>query len=310
MSQRPGLSTANWRDLQLASGSARQLPPEHWPHRQHSKIVRASASWHIQHAGNGPAILLIHGTGSSTHTWAGVFEILARNYEVLAVDLPGHGYSSALPSGRMTLDGISMALAGLLKEVGFRPDIVVGHSAGAAVALRLVLQHLPAKTAVVGINAALRPFGGSLSGLFAPLAKSMTLVPFLPKIVAHRARNFDVVSRMLKSTGSELPKQSVERYQELLVREEHVAATLQMMADWDLRTMLDDIEPVAAKLHLMVADGDEAVPPDQTLAVGRRYPEVTVREVSRAGHLVNEERPELVAEFIAAALRKEMPNGS
>lgn len=298
-----------WRKQQPMNHERAGIPPCDWPNQQHSRIVSAGARWHVQRAGKGPAILLLHGTGSSAHTWDLVFKTLAESNDVLAVDLPGHGFSSALPTGRMRLDGVSTALADLLQVVNFKPDIIVGHSAGAAVALQLVLHDLSSPAAIVGINAALQPFGGGLSALFAPLARSMTLVPFLPKLIAHRARNIDVISRMLRSTGSDLPEQNVTRYQRLLVREQHVAATLQMMADWDLRTLLDDMEPLASRIYLMVGDCDEAVPPEQTIAVEKRYPDVTVSTMSGAGHLANEERPDLTAAYVAAVLQQESSSG-
>ena len=309
MNQRSIPATDVWRQQRPMNPERAGLPPVDWPNQQHSRIVSAGARWHVQRAGKGPAILLLHGTGSSTHTWDQVFKTLAEANDVLAVDLPGHGFSSALPSGRTRLDGISTALAGLLQAVDFKPDVIVGHSAGAAIALQLVLHDLTSPAAVVGINAALQPFGGTLAALFAPLARSMTLVPFLPKLIARRARNIDVIDRMLRSTGSDLPEQNVTRYQQLLIREQHVAATLQMMADWDLRTLLDDIEPLAAQTYLMVADGDEAVPPQQTTAVKKRYPDVTVKTMSGVGHLANEERPDLTAAYVAAVLRQERSGG-
>ena len=78
-----------------------------WPHSAHSRFVQAGGlRWHLQRfacqglpgAANPPVVLLIHGTGSATHSWRGLAPLLAQHAEVLSMDLPGHGFS-ALPLG-------------------------------------------------------------------------------------------------------------------------------------------------------------------------------------------------------------------
>ena len=50
-----------------------------WPNRTASRFVSAAGIvWHVQVAGEGPALLLLHGTGAATHSWAGVLPLLAR----------------------------------------------------------------------------------------------------------------------------------------------------------------------------------------------------------------------------------------
>jgi len=309
MNQRACSSPDIWSEANAQSDLAAQLPPANWPNREHSRIVDTGTRWHVQRAGSGPGILLLHGTGSSAHAWEGVFEGLAQTHDVLALDLPGHGFTSPLPSGRMHLDGISSALANLLRHIEFTPEIIVGHSAGAAIALHLSLHEIRQPVAVIGINAALQPFGGPLAGLFAPLAKTMTLLPLLPRVIAHRARDAAVVRRMLESTGSRLPAEKVDWYRQLLCRSGHVAATLRMMADWNLRTLLDEIGPIAARTHLVVATEDQAVPPSPAAMVKQRYPAVSVHQLDGLGHLANEERPELILDYIALVEQQEVTRG-
>lgn len=305
MNQRACSSSDIWGEGNAQYTRAAELPPATWPNREHSRIVDVGSRWHVQRSGTGPGILLVHGTGSSAHAWQGVFEGLSATHDVLALDLPGHGFSSPLPSGRMRLDGISSALAALLQHIEFKPEIIVGHSAGAAIALQMSLHELQQPAAVIGINAALQPFGGSLAGLFAPLAKTMTLLPLLPRVIAHRARDEAVVRRMLESTGSRLPAEKVDWYRQLLCRSGHVAATLRMMADWNLRTLLDEIGPIAAHTYLVVGTADQAVPPSQAAVVRQRYPALSVHELDGLGHLANEERPDLILNYIAAVERQE-----
>ena len=77
-------------------------------------------------------LLLIHGTAASTHTWRDLMPMLATSYDVVAMDLPGHAYTTLRPDGAMTLDALSASVASLTDAVGFKPDCLVAHSAGAA----------------------------------------------------------------------------------------------------------------------------------------------------------------------------------
>ena len=98
-----------------------------WPHHELSSFVYAAGlRWHVQSAGSGPAILLLHGTGASTHTWRDVLPLLAARHRVVAVDLPGHAFSDPLPAAQAGLDGMAAALGALLQQMAVQPFAIVG----------------------------------------------------------------------------------------------------------------------------------------------------------------------------------------
>lgn len=90
-------------------------------------------------AGEGPAILLIHGITSSGRTWDAVFEALAERHTVIAPDLPGHGASDK-PRGDYSLGAYATALRDLLVLLGIRSATLVGHSLGGGIAMTFVYQ--------------------------------------------------------------------------------------------------------------------------------------------------------------------------
>ncbi len=91
-------------------------------------------------AGEGDTLLLVHGFGGAASNWTAVAPALARQSRVLVPDLPGHGGSSALPGPPERLDPFAERLALLLEREGGAPAVVVGHSLGGVVALRLALR--------------------------------------------------------------------------------------------------------------------------------------------------------------------------
>ena len=84
-------------------------------------------------------LLLLHGTGAATHSWRDLAPLLARDFTIVAPDLPGHGFTQAPESDRLSLPAMARAVAALLKQLALAPELIVGHSAGVAIALRMVL---------------------------------------------------------------------------------------------------------------------------------------------------------------------------
>ncbi|MFN9031085.1 MAG: alpha/beta fold hydrolase BchO [Betaproteobacteria bacterium] len=278
---------------------------EDWPQRETSRFVVANGlRWHVQVAGQGPVLLLLHGTGASTHSWRGLMPLLARRFTVVAPDLPGHAFTDPLPSHRLSLPGMAHAVGALSRALGLSPDVVLGHSAGAAVLLRMVLDGLIAPRTVVSMNGALLPFAGWAGLFFAPMARLMTMTPMVATLFARRARDVGAVARLVASTGSVLDAHGLALYQRLLSSPGHVAGALDMMARWDLAPLARDLPRLATPLQLLVAECDATVDPGEARRVTRAVVGATVTVLSRLGHLAHEEAPERVLEAVLAALRK------
>jgi pimeloyl-ACP methyl ester carboxylesterase len=82
--------------------------------------------------GSGPSLLLVHGLGSCKEMWRPLIPRLAREREVVAVDMPGFGAS---PPGPRTVEGLAEALAEFASGLGFERPRVAGNSLGGGVAL-------------------------------------------------------------------------------------------------------------------------------------------------------------------------------
>src|SRR6266545_2733694 len=84
----------------------------------------------------GPSILLLHGLASSSHIWDLVAPRLAPRFRVVAYDQRGHGLSGK-PSSGYGFDRLVADAAAVIRSLGLRRPVVVGHSWGANVALQL-----------------------------------------------------------------------------------------------------------------------------------------------------------------------------
>lgn len=272
-----------------------------WPNRIASRFVPAGGIvWHVQVMGEGPAILLLHGTGAATHSWAGLLPRLARRFAAIAPDLPGHGFTEPPEEEGFTLPGMARRVAALVAAVGLRPELAVGHSAGAAVLARMVLDGLLAPRALVALNGALVPIRNGPGDLpwFSGLARLFAALPVIPWLLAWQAADRATVERLLAGTGSTLPPEQVTLYSRLLRRPGHVAAALAMMANWDLRALARDLPRLAVPLTLVVGSADRTIPPRDAERVRALVPAARIVHLPGLGHLAHEERPDLVAAVI------------
>jgi magnesium chelatase accessory protein len=274
-----------------------------WPNREASRFVEAGGlSWHVQVAGDGPALLLLHGTGASTHSWRDLLPLLSHHFRVLAPDLPGHGFTGLPASRDMTLPGMARLVAALVETLGERPALAAGHSAGAAILMEMALSQRARPTAIVSLNGALLPIRGS--HVFSPLAKLLFLNPLAPRLFAWRAEDDGATRRLIEGTGSHIDPRGLALYARLFRCPGHVAGTLGMMANWDLDALRTKLPRLAVPSVLVAAAGDRAVPPGDADRVAAIVPGSVVVHLPRGGHLVHEERPRIAAALIMRCARR------
>jgi magnesium chelatase accessory protein len=282
-----------------------------WPNREHSRFVEAGGlRWHVQRAGHGPVLLLIHGTGAGTHSWRSLLPLLAREFDVVAPDLPGHAFTQAPPTAGYALPAMAVAVGALLRALGAAPAVVVGHSAGAAIGARLCLDGHATPRALVSLNGAWLPFGGMAGPWFSAAARVMAALPLLPRVFAWGAADPARVRHLVEQTGSRIDDTGLALYGRLIRHAGHADAGLQMMARWDLVPLQRDLPRLQPALTLVVGEGDLAVPPSQAERVHALLPHSTLTRLPGLGHMAHEEAPEQVAALIIAAARRGAGDGT
>ncbi len=102
--------------------------------------------------GRGPAVVLIHGVGMRAEVWEPQMQALSSSYEVLAVDMLGHGGSSVPPEDA-DLSDYADAIVAVLDRRHIRQAHILGHSMGALVALEVALTHPGRILGVAAMNA-------------------------------------------------------------------------------------------------------------------------------------------------------------
>ncbi len=303
--------------------------PEEWPNIQYSSLVPfRGLEWHVQVArpahDPGPVVLLLHGTGGSTHEWADVLPALARHAIVVAIDLPGHGFTrqsvetgarTEAPHGiaprpdPMTLPGMAAAICDLMLELGLAPAVIAGHSAGAAVALRMALDAHgtprgsgAAPQAVVGFNPALVPPPAVWEELLAPVAGLVMESSWLSRGAAWASGMGGITRAVLESSGARLTAPQLARYARLFASPQHCGGALSMMSRWNLPALIRDAAGLTIPFTAYAGARDLWVPARALATQLARFPRTTLIEVPNVGHLLPEEAPTVAVQAIQQLL--------
>lgn len=264
-----------------------------WPHHEVSQFVEAGGMrWHVQRMGEGPTLLLVHGAGASTHSWRDLMPALAEHFDVVAVDLPGHAFSTAPRGYRPSLTGFCGLLKGIVDRLGLDVRYAAGHSAGAAILARMVLDKQIDPAALVSINGAFQPFDGVAGEVFPALAKLMAVNPLTPRVLALSARSFARIEKLIVGTGSHISRDGLKYYQHLVMSPGHIAGVLAMMAYWDLDQLSRDLPGLKVPFLVIAGDKDVAVPPSIAKEVAGHIDGSTHELWPGLGHLAHEEDPE------------------
>ena len=271
--------------------------PQDWPNRSAGRRLRAGAVdwWVIDTGGPGPVLLSLHGLGASGHSFARMIAGLVPDFRVIAPDLPGQGCSRALNPSRSGPVAMAEDLAQLCAALDLRPSAVVGHSAGAVLALQLARGW--AGVQVIGINAALGEFDGAAGVLFPALAKGLAALPFAATGFARLWGHAATVDRLLDGTGSRIDAAGRAQYLRLVQDAAHVQGALAMMAQWRLAPVLAALPELQARVLLVAGREDRAVPCTLSRDWAARMPHATYQELP-GGHLVHEERADGLAPLI------------
>jgi pimeloyl-ACP methyl ester carboxylesterase len=259
-------------------------------------------------AGEGPAIVLIHGMAGSSRTWRDVIPLLARDHTVIAPDLLGHG-DSAKPPGDYSLGAYASGLRDLVAGVlGIERATLVGQSFGGGVAMQLAYQHpeLCERLVLVGSGGLGREVSWILRLLALPAAEYAMPILF-PRFLRERG---DRVSAFLRDRGIRAPHvaEMWRAYASLTEPENRQAFVRTLRAVVDPRgqtvSAADRLYLTAAVPTLILwGDQDETIPVEHAHRAHELMPWSRLEIFAGAGHFLHVEEPvrfaEVLGDFIA-----------
>ena len=244
-------------------------------------------------SGDGPPLLLIHGLGSSSRDWEKQVEPFAKDFQVITLDLRGHGQSGK-PPGPYNIKMFADDTVALIRKLDAAPLHVVGISMGGMVAFELAVN-------------------------FPDLLRSMVIVNSYPEVRVETLRDHLLIWRRyiilellgMRGTGLALSKRLFPYPEQAELRELFVQRwagndkrayreSLRAIVNWDVERQISEIRcPV-----LVVASDQDYMPLDEKKAYAAKIPNAKLVVIEDARHAVTVERPEqfnaVLGEFLAS----------
>ncbi|MFH2006394.1 MAG: alpha/beta fold hydrolase [bacterium] len=242
-------------------------------------------------AGEGDAIVFVHGLGGNLTQWHLVAPALARAHRVIGMDLPGFGATRRL-RGRYTYDRLADEVFALMDRRGVRRAFLVGHSFGGAVATQMALRAPERLLGLVVVSPAgffRYPSWMRLGSrvLFNPavLASSLCLTaPFIQKLVcSSEGPGVDVFNRATWQPERGLRFLASSTFAAHSLRPELVE-----------RHYLDRLGEIAVPMHMVWGEADRLLRSAPGLRAMRQAPKGRLTTLPGVGHMPIFERPEAV----------------
>ncbi|MCF8300929.1 MAG: alpha/beta hydrolase [Haliscomenobacter sp.] len=256
---------------------------------------------HYRDVGKGEAIILIHGTGASLHTWEKWIDILSPGYRVISFDLPGFGLTGPDPNHNYQISRYTAILDSLMVKLKVDSFHIAGNSLGGLVAWRYTSQ-FPQKILTLNlIDAAGLPQPGKKPPFIFQLAKLPVLSTLMQKVTPKSI----IENSMLDVYKNDqlVTEKLIDRYFELSLREGNRTAFVKRMSQLNEKLDINDLKRITAPVLIQWGKDDRWIP----LAKGYEFKKIIPKaelKIYNSGHVPMEENPMETVEDYMIFLKK------
>ncbi|MCS7282635.1 MAG: alpha/beta hydrolase [Anaerolineae bacterium] len=283
------------------------VPPEQLADPDSRFIEVNGLTVHYKMAGSGrPAFLLLHGFAASTFSWREVMEPMAEWGTVVAFDRPGFGlterpmeWEGPSPYGPEAQAALTV---GLMDALGIERAVLVGNSAGGALALLVALTYPERVEALVLVSPAVY-VGGGAPGWVRPLLNTPQMRRLGP-LLARSIRDWGVdFGRSAWHDPSKLTPEIWEGYSKPLRAENWDRALWEVTRASRPLGLEKRLGEVRVPVLVVTGDDDRIVPTQQSVRLAGEIPGAQLVVVPECGHVPQEECPGPFLEAVEAFLR-------
>ncbi|MGJ8527287.1 alpha/beta fold hydrolase [Maritalea sp.] len=268
---------------------------------EHSQFAEIDGlRMHYQVRGDGPTIVLLHGSNASLQTWDGWAQALQTDHRVIAIDLPGHGLTG--PDEKMRYDWPEMAIlvARLLDHLQVETYTIAGNSMGGAVAWNLALLDNQRAERLVLVDSRGYPADEPKPLIFQAFGTwgvGHILSKITPRIVV------DANLRDLYGDPDQVEDATVTQYQDMLVREGNRYATYVRFSQPSNDVLLPLLKKLRVPTLIMWGEKDNWILPKYGALFARDIKGAKLMTYPDLGHVPMEEAPERTVADLRAFLQ-------
>jgi pimeloyl-ACP methyl ester carboxylesterase len=243
---------------------------------------------HFRDVGKGDAILLIHGTGASLHTWEKWINILSTDYRVISFDLPGFGLTGPDPNHNYQISRYTAILDSLMVKLKVDSFHIAGNSLGGLVAWHYTTQ-FPQKILTLNlIDAAGLPQPGKKPPFIFQLAKLPVLSTLLQKVTPKSIIEKSMLD--VYKNDQLVTEKLIDRYFELSLREGNRTAFVKRMSQLNEKLVVGDLENITVPVLIQWGKDDRWIPLANAFEFQKLIPKAELI-IYDSGHVPMEENP-------------------
>ncbi len=239
-------------------------------------------------------VLLIHGLGFSLYSMKNVYnDLVERGYKVIAVDIPGCGYSKAAPKVRMTPDEIAHVLNKLIESLKIKKINIYAIAEGAIYALRLCQMHPES------VNCMVLASPGSLTMNF-PFKYRHIPAPIFGEIMLKfmERKHINLFLRWIlfdeTRVTSPLERQTYQPFEQKEAR----LGLLNLLRDYVDIAVFSNLKNIFCPTKIIWGEYDKGHPVKMCELFLKRIEDSSFTLINNSGHLVHEERPKMVCDVV------------
>jgi pimeloyl-ACP methyl ester carboxylesterase len=245
-------------------------------------------------------IVLIHGTGSSLHTFDAWAAELSRNRRLIRMDLPGYGLTGPFPDRNYSLENYLGFIDNFLKALNIDTCILGGNSLGGGISWRYTLQHPEKIESLILINAS----GYPAEAKSRPLAFQLAEIPLLKNAFTYITPRSVAKSSVenVYADKTKVSEELVDRYFELTLRAGNRQAFVDRLAVNHQSDTYKQIPLIEQPTLIIWGDQDQLIPVEMAYNFQKDLPNNSLKILNQVGHVPMEEAPFLSLEPVRSFL--------
>ncbi len=255
---------------------------------------------HYRVEGNGPPLVLLHGTASSLHTWDGWVNDLKSEFKIITLDLPAFGLTGPNPSHDYTIQYYVDFLHRFMDKIGIYEFDLAGNSLGGQIAWNYALSFPHQVKKLVLIDAA----GYTLNRKI-PFVFKLARIPVVKDVFAYITPKYMIRKSILDVYGNDdlVTDELVDRYYKLTLREGNRKAFVDR-ANTTFLYQTERIPEVITPTLILWGEQDQWIPLEHGKLFNEEMPNSELIVYPGVGHVPMEEIPAKTAEDTRAFLLK------
>ena len=234
-------------------------------------------------------VVLIHGTGSSLHTFDVWTDNLKEEYRVVRMDLPAYGLTGPFPDRNYSIDHYVIFLKNFLSSLGIEKCRLAGNSLGGNIAWNFTLQYPEMVDKLILIDAA----GYPASSKSIPIAFKIARIPVLNNLFTYISPYF-IVKASVENVYADKTKVTdsiVDRYFELSLRKGNRQAFVDRFAFQNDTNAHLEIKNIKQPTLVLWGEEDLLIPIEKAYLFHENLANDTLVIIKNSGHIPMEESP-------------------